>query len=45
MVVERILLQTLKFDLTVVHPYTFLTEYSQMFASKTDKADINKVVR
>lgn len=35
MVLERILLQTIKFDLQVEHPYQFLLKYAKQLKGKT----------
>nr|XP_028570559.1 cyclin-K isoform X2 [Podarcis muralis] len=43
MVLERILLQTIKFDLQVEHPYQFLLKYAKQL--KGDKNKIQKLVQ
>ncbi|XP_036032538.1 cyclin-K-like [Onychomys torridus] len=43
MVLERILLQTLKFDLHVEHPYQFLLRYARQL--KGDKKKIQKLIQ
>lgn len=43
MTLERILLQTIKFDLQVEHPYTFLLKYAKCL--KGDKARLQKMVQ
>ncbi|XP_050526199.1 cyclin-K-like [Daktulosphaira vitifoliae] len=43
MVLERILLQTIKFDLQVDHPYQFLLKYAKCL--KGDKAKLTKMVQ
>ncbi|XP_056152325.1 cyclin-K-like [Lampris incognitus] len=43
MVLERILLQTIKFDLQVEHPYQFLLRYAKQL--KGDKNKVQKVVQ
>lgn len=43
MTLERILLQTIKFDLEVEHPYTFLVKYGNCL--KGDKARRQKMVQ
>lgn len=40
---ERILLQTIKFDLQVEHPYSYLLKYAKTF--KGDKDKIQKLVQ
>lgn len=42
MLLERILLQTIRFDLHVEHPYTFLIQYAKGF--KLDKDCMNEIV-
>lgn len=37
MVLERILLQTIKFDLQVEHPYQFLLKYAKQLKGKGGK--------
>lgn len=37
MVLERILLQTIKFDLQVEHPYQFLLKYAKQLKGKGEK--------
>ncbi|XP_039483101.1 cyclin-K [Drosophila santomea] len=43
MTLERILLQTIKFDLQVEHPYTFLLKYAKCF--KGDQQKLQKMVQ
>lgn len=43
MVLERILLQTIKFDLQVEHPYMFLLRYAKQL--KGDKTKVQKLVQ
>lgn len=43
MTLERILLQTIKFDLQVEHPYQYLLEYTRCL--KGDKAKLQKMVQ
>uniref|UniRef100_A0A1B6BWG7 Cyclin-K n=1 Tax=Clastoptera arizonana TaxID=38151 RepID=A0A1B6BWG7_9HEMI len=43
MVLERILLQTIKFDLQVEHPYSFLLKYAKCL--KGDKTKLHKMVQ
>ncbi|CAD5121936.1 unnamed protein product [Dimorphilus gyrociliatus] len=43
MTLEQILLQTLKFDLSVKHPYSFLIKFAKLL--KADKAKIEKMVQ
>ncbi|XP_072314362.1 cyclin-K-like [Eucyclogobius newberryi] len=43
MVLERILLQTIKFDLQVEHPYQFLLRYAKQL--KGDKSKVQKLVQ
>lgn len=43
MTLERILLQTIKFDLQVEHPYSFLVKYAKCL--KGDKAKLQKMVQ
>ncbi|XP_016410781.1 cyclin-K-like [Sinocyclocheilus rhinocerous] len=43
MVLERILLQTIKFDLQVEHPYQFLLRYAKQL--KGDKNKVQKLVQ
>ncbi|KAH8375705.1 hypothetical protein KR009_002631 [Drosophila setifemur] len=43
MTLERILLQTIKFDLQVDHPYTFLLKYAKCF--KGDQQKLQKMVQ
>lgn len=43
MTLERIILQTIKFDLYVEHPYTFLLKYAKCL--KGDKARLQKMVQ
>ncbi|CAG7720274.1 unnamed protein product [Allacma fusca] len=43
MTLERILLQTIKFDLQVEHPYTFLLKYAKCL--KGDKSRLQKMVQ
>lgn len=43
MTLERILLQTIKFDLQVEHPYSFLLKYAKCL--KGDKAKLQKMVQ
>lgn len=43
MTLERILLQTIKFDLQVEHPYQFLLKYAKCL--KGDKAKLQKMVQ
>lgn len=43
MTLERILLQTIKFDLQVEHPYNFLLKYAKCL--KGDKAKLQKMVQ
>lgn len=43
MTLERILLQTIKFDLQVEHPYTFLLKYAKCL--KGDKNRLQKMVQ
>lgn len=43
MTLERILLQTIKFDLDVEHPYTFLVKYGNSL--KGDKSRRQKMVQ
>ena len=43
MTLERILLQTIKFDLQVEHPYTFLLKYAKCL--KGDKTRLQKMVQ
>ncbi|EDW12087.2 LOW QUALITY PROTEIN: uncharacterized protein Dmoj_GI17494 [Drosophila mojavensis] len=43
MTLERILLQTIKFDLQVEHPYTFLLKYAKCF--KGDQPKLQKMVQ
>ncbi|XP_050530820.1 cyclin-K-like [Daktulosphaira vitifoliae] len=43
MVLERIILQTIKFDLQVDHPYQFLLKYAKCL--KGDKAKLTKMVQ
>lgn len=43
MTLERILLQTIKFDLQVEHPYNFLVKYAKCL--KGDKAKLQKMVQ
>ncbi len=43
MTLERIILQTIKFDLHVEHPYTFLLKYAKCL--KGDKARLQKMVQ
>ncbi|KAL0963156.1 hypothetical protein UPYG_G00350440 [Umbra pygmaea] len=46
MVLERILLQTIKFDLQVEHPYMFLLRYAkQLKGVKGDKNKVQKLVQ
>jgi len=46
MVLERILLQTIKFDLQVEHPYQFLLRYAkQLKGTKGDKNKVQKLVQ
>ncbi|XP_031692691.1 cyclin-K isoform X1 [Oncorhynchus kisutch] len=46
MVLERILLQTIKFDLQVEHPYMFLLRYAkQLKGLKGDKTKVQKLVQ
>ena len=40
---ERILLQTIKFDLQVEHPYSYLLKFAKTF--KGDKDKIQKLVQ
>lgn len=37
MVLERILLQTIKFDLQVEHPYQFLLKYAKQLKGKSEQ--------
>lgn len=39
MVLERILLQTIKFDLQVEHPYQFLLKYAKQLKGKTSQGE------
>ncbi|XP_052767787.1 cyclin-K-like isoform X1 [Mya arenaria] len=43
MTLERILLQTIKFDLQTEHPYAFLLKYAKMI--KADKEKVQKLVQ
>lgn len=43
MTLERILLQTIKFDLQVEHPYSFLVKYAKCL--KGDKVKLQKIVQ
>lgn len=43
MTLERILLQTIKFDLQVEHPYSYLLKYAKCL--KGDKTKLNKMVQ
>ncbi|XP_053947586.1 cyclin-K [Anastrepha ludens] len=43
MTLERILLQTIKFDLQVEHPYTFLLKYAKCF--RGDQVKLQKMVQ
>ncbi|XP_075226898.1 cyclin-K-like [Lycorma delicatula] len=43
MILERILLQTIKFDLQVEHPYSFLLKYAKCL--KGDKAKLHKMLQ
>lgn len=43
MTLERILLQTIKFDLQIEHPYTFLVKYAKCL--KGDNAKLQKMVQ
>lgn len=43
MTLERILLQTIKFDLQVEHPYSYLVKYAKCL--KGDKAKLQKMVQ
>ncbi|XP_064623143.1 cyclin-K-like isoform X2 [Lineus longissimus] len=43
MTLERILLQTIKFDLQVAHPYAYLLRYAKVI--KGDKAKIQKLIQ
>ncbi|XP_071601738.1 cyclin-K isoform X3 [Heliangelus exortis] len=43
MVLERILLQTIKFDLQVEHPYQFLLKYAKQLKGKILQGDKNKI--
>lgn len=43
MTLERILLQTIKFDLQVEHPYSYLLRYAKCL--KGDKAKLQKMVQ
>ena len=43
MTYERILLQTIKFDLQVDHPYSYLLKYAKTL--KGDKAKIQQLVQ
>ncbi|CAD7086300.1 unnamed protein product [Hermetia illucens] len=43
MTLERILLQTIKFDLQVEHPYSFLVKYAKCF--KGDQGKLQKMVQ
>jgi hypothetical protein len=45
MIVERILLRTIKFDLTVDHPYTFLLEYAKLFIESPADQYVQRMVR
>jgi len=45
MIVERILLRTIKFDLTVDHPYTFLLEYAKLFIEPTGELYVQRMVQ
>lgn len=42
MSVERVLLQTIKFDLQVLHPYQFLLQYAKIFKAQQEAK--NKMV-
>lgn len=39
MVLERILLQTIKFDLQVEHPYQFLLKYAKQLKGKASQGE------
>ena len=43
MVLERVLLQTIKFDLQVEHPYNSILSYAKSF--KGDQQKLNKMVQ
>lgn len=43
MTLERILLQTIKFDLQVEHPYSYLLKYAKCL--KGDKNKLQKMVQ
>ena len=42
MTLERILLQTIKFDLQVEHPYSFLLKYAKCLKGEYKKQDISE---
>lgn len=42
--VEHILLQTLRFDLTVTHAYQFVCEYAKIFTEDEEKSYVKGLV-
>lgn len=45
MVIERVLLQTIKFDLQVDHPYSSLIKYAKCLQNKGDSQKLQKMVQ
>ncbi len=43
MAIERVLLQTIKFDVHVQHPYTYLLQYAKIF--KMEKSAMKDIVQ
>ena len=44
MTMERIVLQTIKFDLMVEHPYAFLLKFAKHLKGTTDFFEINNLI-
>lgn len=42
MVLERILLQTIKFDLQVEHPYMFLLRYVKQLKGEVSESEVHR---